>query len=89
MYVCTSAPLLSRDIQRCQLDGCNEEVCFDEAANRVHDFCSLRHASMAKSKGEWPPPGTMGSSGCQLPGCDKFVYRNPSTGEVREVATGY
>ena len=83
----SSVPFLPRDTQRCQLHGCNKQVFFDERANRVHDFCSLRHASMAKSRGEWPPQGTRGASGCQLPGCDKLVYRNPSTGEVREMAT--
>lgn len=68
--------------QRCQLNGCNAEVYFDEDTNRVHDFCSRRHASMAMARGEWPHPGTQGSAVCQLPGCYQAVYRNPSTGEV-------
>ncbi len=82
-----NAAFLSLDIgvhamQRCQLSGCYEEVFFDEGANRVHDFCCLSHAQEAEARGEWPPPGTQGSSGCQLPGCDQWVYRNPVTGEV-------
>lgn len=48
----------------------------------MHDFCSRAHANIAMSRGEWPPAGTQGSSGCQLPGCNKWVYRDPYTGEV-------
>jgi len=68
--------------QRCQLHGCNRQVFFDEDAKQVHDFCCRRHAGLAKARGQWPPPGTQGSSTCQLPGCDQWAYRNPVTGEV-------
>eukprot|EP00903_Cladosiphon_okamuranus_P011897 g11174.t1 len=81
MMVCGGSMSATGDVDRCQLHGCNNQALFDERANRVHDFCSLRHANMAMSRWQWPPPDTQGSSGCQLPGCERRVYRNPSTGE--------
>ncbi|CAM9267091.1 unnamed protein product, partial [Hapterophycus canaliculatus] len=65
----------------CQLHGCSEQVFFDEETGRVHDFCCRRHALMARDRGEWPRPGTQGSSGCQLPGCNQWVYKDPVSGE--------
>ncbi|CAN0053760.1 unnamed protein product, partial [Ectocarpus sp. 12 AP-2014] len=66
----------------CQLHGCNAEVFFDEDTNTVHDFCCRRHANMARARGQWPCPGMQGSTVCQYPGCNEWVYRNPETGEV-------
>ncbi|CAM9699673.1 unnamed protein product [Scytosiphon promiscuus] len=66
---------------RCQLHGCSREVFFDEETNKVHDFCCRRHAHMARDRGQWPLPGTQGSSGCQLHGCNQWVYKDPTTGE--------
>ena len=34
-----------------------QEVHFDEASGRVHDFCTRRHADEAVERGQWAQPG--------------------------------
>lgn len=65
-------------VQVCKLEGCSQQVFFDSATSRVHDFCSKRHADQARAEGTWnPSPGIVGAKKCKLPGCPRGVYIDP------------
>ncbi|CAE8641545.1 unnamed protein product [Polarella glacialis] len=74
---------------RCNLEGCNQTVYFDEAAGRVHDFCSKGHADEAIEDGDWQPSNKRRTANspqqrCSLPGCAAPRYNDQSTGHLHD-----
>ena len=77
---------------QCKLDGCEETVYFEEAAQRVHDFCCKGHADIAIERGDQPRSershgGDGGAAAavppaqrCCLPGCSSERFTDADTG---------
>jgi len=76
---------------QCKLDGCEETVYFEEAAQRVHDFCCKGHADIAIERGDHPRSERSHGGGgaaaavppaqrCCLPGCSSERFTDADTG---------
>jgi hypothetical protein len=67
-----------------KLDTCSSIIHYDAALDRVHDFCSLKHAQIHKKSNTPPRNSLMAETQavCSLPGCVAKVFVDENSGEA-------